>query len=44
VILAVAHDQFKALSAKEIKAYGKQSHILYDIKYTLKPEEIDGRL
>ena len=44
VILAVAHDQFKALTAKEIKAYGKQNHILYDIKYTLKPEEVDGRL
>lgn len=44
VILAVGHDQFKAMSAKEIRAYGKPDHILYDIKYILNSDEVDGRL
>jgi UDP-N-acetyl-D-glucosamine/UDP-N-acetyl-D-galactosamine dehydrogenase len=44
IIIAVAHDEFKALSTEQIKAYGKQNHILYDIKYLLNIEEVDGRL
>ncbi|MDC3197497.1 Vi polysaccharide biosynthesis UDP-N-acetylglucosamine C-6 dehydrogenase TviB [Luminiphilus sp.] len=44
IILAVAHDQFKKLSEKEIRNYGKKNHILYDIKYLLKASEVDGRL
>jgi len=43
-ILAVAHDEFKALLLKEIKAFGKDNHVLYDIKYLLKADEVDGRL
>jgi UDP-N-acetyl-D-galactosamine dehydrogenase len=44
IVLAVAHDEFKELSAKEIKLYGKCDHVLYDIKYLLKSSEVDGRL
>ena len=44
IIIAVAHDKFKALSEKQIRAYGKDKHILYDIKYLLKASEVDGRL
>ena len=44
IIIAVAHDKFKALSEKQIRAYGKDKHILYDIKYLLKSSESDGRL
>jgi len=44
IILAVAHDKFKSLSEKLIRSYGKNNHILYDIKYLLKPNESDGRL
>ncbi|MDB9997887.1 Vi polysaccharide biosynthesis UDP-N-acetylglucosamine C-6 dehydrogenase TviB [bacterium] len=44
ILLAVAHDEFKALSSEKIRAYGKDSHILYDIKYLLKADESDGRL
>jgi UDP-N-acetyl-D-galactosamine dehydrogenase len=44
IILAVSHDEFKALTLEEIRAYGKHSHILYDIKYILKADESDGRL
>jgi UDP-N-acetyl-D-glucosamine/UDP-N-acetyl-D-galactosamine dehydrogenase len=44
ILLAVAHDEFKELSLDQIKAFGKDSHVLYDIKYLLDANEVDGRL
>jgi len=44
IILAVAHNEFKQLSLNEIKAFGKANHVLYDLKYLLKADEVDGRL
>jgi UDP-N-acetyl-D-galactosamine dehydrogenase len=44
IILAVAHDVFKNLSSKQIKTFGKENHVIYDIKYLLVNEEVDGRL
>ena len=44
IIIAVAHDEFKSLTEKQIRAYGKNNHILYDIKYLLRANESDGRL
>ena len=44
IVLAVAHDQFKNFSHKEIMAFGKDKHVIYDIKYLLNINEVDGRL
>ena len=44
ILLAVAHDKFKALSLEQIKAYGRDVHVIYDVKYLLKVNESDGRL
>ena len=44
IVLAVAHNDFKLMSEDQIRSYGKQKHILYDIKYLLKDIESDGRL
>ena len=44
VVLAVAHDEFRSLGAKAIRAFGKTDHILFDLKYILRPEEADLRL
>ena len=44
ILLAVAHDEFKALSVEQIKAFGKDNHVLYDIKYLLVSNDSDGRL
>jgi len=44
ILLAVSHDEFKALSAEQVRAYGRENHVLYDIKYLLKASESDGRL
>ena len=44
IILAVAHDVFKNLSSEQIKTFGKENHVIYDIKYLLDNEDVDGRL
>ena len=44
IVLAVAHDEFKLLTESQIRSYGKDNNILYDIKYLLKKNESDGRL
>lgn len=44
VILAVAHEQFKAMGSDAIRALGKPEHILYDLKYVLDQSESDLRL
>ncbi len=44
ILLAVAHNEFKELSLEQIKAFGRDNHVLYDIKYLLKADEVDGRL
>jgi len=44
IILAVAHDEFKVLGAEQMHSYGKEQHVLYDIKYLLDTNDVDGRL
>jgi len=44
VILSVAHDEFKVLGAEQMHSYGKEQHVLYDIKYLLDTNDVDGRL
>ena len=44
IVLAVAHDRFKDYSPNEIKDFGKENHVIYDIKYLLSVDDVDGRL
>ena len=44
IVLAVSHDEFKKLTVQQIKELGKEKHVLYDIKYLLNADEVDGRL
>ncbi len=44
VIVAVGHDEFRELGAEGIRAFGKPESILYDVKYVLPREAVDGRL
>ena len=44
VVIAVAHDQFKALGAQGIRAFGKETSLVYDVKYVLPAEDSDDRL
>jgi UDP-N-acetyl-D-glucosamine/UDP-N-acetyl-D-galactosamine dehydrogenase len=44
VVLAVAHEQFKALGAEGIRAFSKASSVVYDLKYVLPKDAVDLRL
>ncbi|HEY9133716.1 MAG TPA: Vi polysaccharide biosynthesis UDP-N-acetylglucosamine C-6 dehydrogenase TviB [Dyella sp.] len=44
VIVAVGHRQYTELGADGIRRYGKPSAVLYDVKYVLPREAVDGRL
>ena len=44
IILAVGHRQFRAMGAVAMRRFGKDPHILYDVKYVLPAAESDGRL
>ena len=44
IVIAVAHNEFKSLTESQIRTYGKDNHVLYDIKYLLKKDESEGRL
>ena len=44
IILAVAHNEFKELGIDNIRKLGKESHVLYDLKYLLPKDSVDMRL
>jgi UDP-N-acetyl-D-galactosamine dehydrogenase len=44
VILGVAHDEFRKMGISKVRALARKNHVLYDIKYVFKAEEVDGRL
>ena len=43
IILSVAHKQFKTMGESGIRRFGKNQHILYDLKYVLSEEQSDLR-
>ena len=44
VVIAVAHDEFRALGEQGIRAFAKPDSVIYDIKYVLPAAAVDGRL
>ena len=44
IVLSVAHQKFKDMGIAKIRNYAKENHVIYDVKYLFKPDEIDGRL
>jgi UDP-N-acetyl-D-galactosamine dehydrogenase len=44
IVLAVAHDQFRAMGTQQIRALGQDKHVVYDLKHLLGPGESDLRL
>jgi len=44
VVMAVAHDEFRAMPAADLHALGKDIHVVYDIKYVLPFADVNGRL
>ena len=44
VVLAVAHNEFAAMGAQGLRKFGREGHVLYDLKYVLSTDESDLRL
>ena len=44
VVMGVAHKEFRAMGLQKVRALGKKTHVLYDIKYVFRTDEVDGRL
>jgi len=44
VLLAVAHEAYRSWSADRIRAYGRPSHVIYDLKCVLERDSADLRL
>jgi UDP-N-acetyl-D-galactosamine dehydrogenase len=44
VVLAVGHNEFKAMKPAAIRRLAKRPHVIYDIKYVLRRQDTDGRL
>lgn len=44
IILAVAHNEFVEMGVDKIRTLGKDSHVLYDLKYVFTKDETDIRL
>ena len=44
IVVAVGHRQLAELGSEGIRAFGKPSSVLYDVKYVLPRESVDGRL
>ena len=44
IIVAVAHDEYRKLGSTGIHGFGRDPHVVYDLKYVLPYEESDLRL
>ncbi len=44
ILLAVAHEQFKQMNIKQVRALGKPDSVVYDLKYLFPADQTDERL
>jgi UDP-N-acetyl-D-galactosamine dehydrogenase len=44
IVLAVGHQLFRDMGLERIRALGRNQHVLFDVKYLLPKEGVDGRL
>jgi UDP-N-acetyl-D-galactosamine dehydrogenase len=44
IVLAVGHDQFRALDGNGVRAFGKPLSVVFDVKCILPRDAVDGRL
>lgn len=44
IVIAVAHDEIRKLGSAGVHAFGRDPHVVYDIKHLLSKDEADGRL
>jgi UDP-N-acetyl-D-galactosamine dehydrogenase len=44
IVIAVAHDQFREYGVNKIRSWGREKHVLYDLKYIFDRSQTDKRL
>ena len=44
IVLAVSHREFVEMGITKLRALGKPNAVIYDVKYVLSADEVDGRL
>lgn len=44
IIVAVGHKEFLEMGASQIRGFGKDACVLFDVKYLFDAEDVDGRL
>ena len=44
IVIAVAHDEFKQYGIETIRSWGRNAHVIYDLKYLFDQSETDLRL
>ena len=44
IVVGVAHEEFRRMGIDKVRALARKRHVLYDIKYVFKADEVDGRL
>jgi UDP-N-acetyl-D-galactosamine dehydrogenase len=44
IVIAVAHDEIRALGDAGVHRLGRREHVVYDIKHVLRKDQVDGRL
>jgi len=44
VVMGVAHREFRAMGIEKVRALARKEHVLYDIKYVFRADQVDGRL
>jgi UDP-N-acetyl-D-galactosamine dehydrogenase len=44
IVIAVAHRQFSEMGAAGLRKYGKDKHVMFDLKYVFSKDESDFRL
>jgi len=44
VVMGVAHREFREMGIEKVRALARKEHVLYDIKYVFRADQVDGRL
>jgi UDP-N-acetyl-D-galactosamine dehydrogenase len=44
IVIAVSHQKFIELGVDKIREFGKNKHVLFDVKSIFEKEKTDGRL
>jgi UDP-N-acetyl-D-galactosamine dehydrogenase len=44
LVMGVAHEEFRRMGIAKIREFARKEHVLYDIKYVFRADEVDGRL